>query len=305
MNGLINWFARTKAVSNLLMAGILAGGIWSAFTQVGSEVFPSVDINYVQVSAVWPGASPKDVEQQITSRMEDAFEGAEGVDRIFSASSEGISRVYVEFGPRENMIDATARIRGLADGVPNLPQDMRPIRVEQLKQRQNLVRFAVHGWVSERELIHAAEDVRRQLAQLPNVPQVAIWGFRPEEVAIEVSDTALRSYGLTLDDVASAVRRSSLNLTAGSVKAQSGTIQIRADNLADAEADFEQIIVRQSSEGGEVRVGDIATVIDGYEENPLLATLEGEPAVLVQVMSEGVKDVLRTSKTVKAWYDKK
>ncbi|MEM9303359.1 MAG: efflux RND transporter permease subunit, partial [Pseudomonadota bacterium] len=124
-------------------------------------------------------------------------------------------------------------------------------------------------------------------------------------VSIQVSETALRRFNLTFSDVADAIRSSSLNSSAGTVRTEVGAYQLKVRNQADTEADFASIIVRQSDTGGTIRVGDVATVVDGFEDNEILATLNGVPAVLIQVMTSENMDIVKASDSVRDWIEKR
>ena len=166
-------------------------------------------------------------------------------------------------------------------------------------------RIAVHGHVGERVLSRFADDIRQEVAALQGISIVELFGIRDEEISIEVSESALRRYGISFDEIARAIRASSVNLSAGNLRTDAGQYTLRTRNLADTQIDFENIVVRQLPQGGTIRVGDLATVIDGFEEDEILATLNGEPAVLVQVMSSENMDVVLMSESVNEWIEER
>ena len=132
-----------------------------------------------------------------------------------------------------------------------------------------------------------------------------LFGTRQEEVSIEVSEDALRRYNLSFSEVADAIRNTSINQSAGQVRTEVGTYQLKVRSQADTEAEFNEIIIRETPDGGMIRVGDVATVVDGFEDNPILATLNGEPAVLIQIMSTEVMDIVTASESVNEWIEKR
>ena len=125
------------------------------------------------------------------------------------------------------------------------------------------MRVAVHGDLSERELKRLAETLRREAAQLEAVSLVQLFGVRQEEVSIEVSEDAMRRYNLSFSEVAHAVRNTSINQSVGQVRTEVGTYQLKVRSQADTEAEFNKIIIRETADGAIIRVGDVATVIDG------------------------------------------
>ena len=138
-----------------------------------------------------------------------------------------------------------------------------------------MIRVALAGEVGEKALTRLANQLRNELAGLSYVSQVEVFGSRREEVTIELSERALRNFGLSFSDVATAIRRDSMNVSVGEVRTETGDIQLRAENLADNQDDFEQIIIRQTPQGGIVRVGDVATVLDDFEQIIIRQTPQG------------------------------
>ena len=167
-----------------------------------------------------------------------------------------------------------------------------------------MIRVALAGDVGEKPLTRLANKLRNEMAGLPYISQVDVFGSRREEVTIELSERALRNYGLSFADVSTAIRRDSMNVSVGEVRTRTGDVQLRAQNLADNQTDFEQIVIRQTPDGGTVRVADVATVIDGFEQNEILATLNGKPAVLLQAMSTDDMQVVKASEAVSQWIER-
>ena len=191
------------------------------------------------------------------------------------------------------------------DSISSFPRDIEQPKIQQRIERNEFMRVAVHGDISERELKRLAEQLRREAAQLTAVSVVQLFGVRQEEVSVEVSEEAMRRYKLSFAQVADAIRNSSINQSSGSVRTEVGTYQLKVRNQADTEEEFANIIIRETPEGGAIRVGDVARVIDGFEDNPILATLNGEPAVLLQVMSTETMDIVKASESIRSWIDER
>ena len=168
---------------------------------------------------------------------------------------------------------------------------------------QEISRVAVVGNVGEQTLTRLAEDLREDFASQPYISKVGLFGARKEEVTVELSELALRRYNLTFAEVAAAIRANSINLSSGQVRTGTGDIQLRVLNLADSESDFGSIIIRQTAEGAVIRLRDVAKVIDGFEEQDILATLNGVPAILLQVQSADQMQVVKSSESTKRWID--
>jgi multidrug efflux pump subunit AcrB len=302
MERIIGWWARNPVAANLLMIGIVLAG-FLGFQAMEREAFPVFKIQEVEIEVFWPGAAPQEVEEQIIIRIEEALTNLDSVYRVRSTAAEDYGRLDVS---TYNFVDINTflnDVKNTVDSVNSLPRDIEKPQVRRTEFRQEMIRVAVHGHVSERQLTRLSEDLRDEIAALPYVSIVDLFGTRREEVTIEVSETSMRRFSLGFDEVANAIRASSINLSSGQVRTATGDVRLRARNMADSQQDFEQIIIRQTSDGALVRVGDVARVVDGYEENEILATMDGEPAVLIQMLSTDNMQVVKASNAVKAWME--
>lgn len=300
MNGLIEWWARNKVAANLLMFGIFLAGFF-AFTSMERELDPQVRFPGLQILVTWPGASPVEVEEQIVTRIEESVRDLDNIEWVRSFAGEGLGEVYIL---AEQSVDFTQFMNDVkirVDSISSLPRDIEPPRVSQWVNRNEMIRVALHGDIGERNLKRLAETLRREAAQLPAVNIVELFGVRAEEVSVEVSEESLRRYNLSFAQVADAIRNNSLNSSGGTVRTEAGEFKLTARNLADTRRDFESIILRQTPDGGTIRVGDVATVIDGFEDNEILATLNGEPTVLLQVMTTETMDIVTASESITTW----
>ena len=300
MNNLIAWWARNTVAANLVMLGIFVAG-FIGFNSMEKEMDPQVRFPGLQIQVSWPGASPQEVEEQIVARIEESVSDLDSIEWVRSSSGEGQGEVYILAEQQVDFTQFMNDVKIRVDSISSFPRDIEPPRVQQWVNRDEYMRIAVHGDIGERALKRLAETLRREAAQLPAITVVQLFGTRQEEISIEVGENSLRRYNLTFSDVATAIRNSSLNQSAGSVRTEVGTYQLKVRNQADTEADFSKIIIRETPDGGIIRVGDVATVIDGFEDNPILATLNGEPAVLIQVMTTETMDIVKASESIRKW----
>lgn len=302
MRAITQWWASNPVAANLLMIILLIGGLVS-YAQIEREIEPYVEFPGASTYVAWPGASPQDVEEQIIVRMEEALSVVEGVNRMWSFAGEGGGSVTVVGKNATDEAKLMADVKRAVDAINSFPPAAERPQINVFRNQQEMIRLAVSGdeTVPERVLKRYAEQVRREVALLGHIPSVGLFGVRAEEVSIEVSEEALRQFGLTFSDVAEAVRGRSVNTSSGQIRTAVGDMQLRTRNLADSRIDFENIIVRQDASGATIRVRDVATVIDGFEEVDILATVNGERTILVQVMSGPNMDVVKMSDNVMAY----
>jgi multidrug efflux pump subunit AcrB len=300
VNGLIEWWARNSVAANLLMVGIFVSGI-IGFSSMEREMDPQVRFPGLEINVNWPGAAPQEVEEQIVARIEEAVSDMDEIEWVRSSSAEGYGGVYILAEQQVDFTQFMNDVKIRVDAISSFPRDIEPPQVRQWVNRNEFIRVAVHGDLGERELKRLAERLRREAAVLPAITVVQLFGVRREEVSIQVSEEALRRYGMSFNDVATAIRDTSINQSSGSVRTEVGTYQLKVRSQADTEKEFSEIIIRQTEDGGIIRVGDVATVVDGFEDNPILATLNGEPAVLLQVMTTETMDIITASESIRKW----
>ncbi len=302
MNRAIAWFAHNHVAANLLMALLVAGGLMTLPT-IRQEMIPDVDLDLVTASVVYPGASPEEVEEAIVVRVEEALDGLPGIKRLRSTASEGVGSVIVELRAGEDVSRRLADIRARVDAIDNFPDEAKRPVVKQAEIGRIVLSIAVSGDVGEHTLKQSAEKVRDDLTALPGITQVEVRAARPYEIRLEVSEDALQRFGVTFDDVANAVRRASVDLPGGSVRAQGGEILLRAKGKADNAQAFGEIALISRNDGARLRVRDVARVIDGFAETDQAALFDEEPAVLVTVFQVGDEKMLDVSEITQAYIE--
>ena len=302
MTRVIAWFVGNPVAANLLMMILVVGGVIS-LTQVKQEEFPEIDLGLIQVRVPYLGAAPEEVELGVCIRIEEALEGAQGIYRMTSASSEGMCSVTLELNSGADDIEALNDIKGRVDAISTFPAETeRPI-VSLLTSRNQGLEIAIAGDADERTLKNIALEIREDLAAMEGISQVEVAYVRADEISIEVSEQTLRRYGLTLDQVANAVRRSSLDLPGGSIRAGSGEILVRTKGQAYRGSEFEDVVVVSAGDGTTITLGDIATIIDGLEEGDLSVRFDGQPAAMVAVYQLSSEDIIDIRDKVRAYVE--
>lgn len=294
MKGIVSWFASNSVAANLLMFVAFVGGIVS-FNTMERELFPTIEINGASVSIAWQGASPEDVEDQLVSRVEEAVADIDGIKRITSTSSEGVGSVNIQGETDIDMDRLIDEVERRVSQINNLPQAAFQPQVIRWKPSGPGVAFfglAIHGDVDARTLKRVAEEVRDDIAALPGGQLAQVNAVLDEEVSIEVTEESLRRYGLTFADIATAVRRSSVNSSGGQVRTDIGTVGIQTRQQADSAEEFGEIIISQSVDGGIVRIRDVGTVIDGFVDADISATYDGDRTAFVFVEPPEEMDIV-------------
>ncbi|GAB5561765.1 MAG: efflux RND transporter permease subunit [Synoicihabitans sp.] len=299
--GLIAWFNDNHVAANILMMFLVIGGIISA-TQMRTETFPAIDPRLITVSVPYPGATPYEVADGITSRVEQALQGIEGVKRITSTASEGLGLVRVELNDFADADDVYNEVETAVNSLVSFPpaDAERPI-VTKVKATPNVLTLAIFGEASEKTLRFWADTIEDELQQLPGVALVQLRGIRDYEISIEVSENELRNYGLTIEDVGNAVRAFSSDTPAGLVESEQGEILLRVQEQRFTGPEFAQIVVRALPDGSVLRLGDIARVDDGFEDTNLVSRFDGSRAAFIDVKRSESEDTLAVAETVKTY----
>jgi multidrug efflux pump subunit AcrB len=299
MKKLITYFVRNPVAANLLMLMMFVGGIWGYFS-LQREFIPQTTINGMSVSVSWPGASPRDVEQQLVVRIEEAVDGLDGIDYIEGNAREGGASVNIrtKIGiDYEKMID---QVKARVDSIQNLPPDAFRPQVSRWDARADIIYLALYSETMDRlTLQREATQLRQELSKLPGLQLTSQISKLEEQVTIEISEEALRRYGLTFSQVATAISGNSVNLSAGTVETTAGNLQLRARNLANSSDEFNNIIIRQTAEGGTVRVRDIANVIDGFANDDFDARFDGQPTAIFQVVSPDEMNITKSGEAIR------
>ncbi len=302
--GLIAWWAQNSVAANLIMLVAVVAGV-VGYTTLDRLVFPTISVNIAQVSVTWQGASPQDVEEQIITRIEESVANLAGIDQITSTAFEGRGTVRIQALNSVDMAVFMDEIKLRIDAINNFPADsFRPV-VRRLQNTSWFMGLALHGDIDPLTLKRLADDIRDDIAfSVPGASRAIATGTLSEEVAIEVSETSLRRYNLTFDEVARAIAGSSINTSAGRVRTQTGSVSLNSRNLADSAEEFERIVIRQSADGADVRVSDVARVIDGFEDANFVSSFNGEPMVLIGLVTlEENMDVVASRQGLDAYLE--
>ncbi len=302
MKGLIAWMVRHPVAANLLMAFLVIAGLTSALT-LKQQVFPEIDLEVIEVRVVYQGAAPDEIEEAIIQRIEEQIEGIEGIERVTSFAAEGVGVVRAELTREARVPRKLDEVKSAVDRITTFPDEAERPEVKELTTRQRVIELAVYGDAGEAVLRELAYRIKEELAATPGLSLVQVARVRNYEVSIEVPNDALRAYGLTLQDLATTVGRSSLDLPGGDIKAQGESILLRTKGRNYDRRDFEKIVVVSARTGARVRLTDIARIEDGFRDEDLIMRYQGKPAAFVQVFRVGDEKVLDIVRKVEEYVD--
>ncbi len=291
MRALIGWMARHPVAANLLMLLIVIAGLVNMLT-TKQEVFPEINFDTVEVRVVYQGATPDEIEESIVQRIEEQIQGIDGIDRVTGVAAEGVGVVRAELTRGTQTNRKLDEIRSAVDRITTFPEQAERPEVREIVNRQRVMELAVYGDAGEATLRELAFRIKDELSATPGISLAEVARVRNYEVSIEVGNDMLRAYGLTLQDLATTVRRSSLDLPGGEIKAGTESILLRTKGRNYNRRDFDNIIVAAAPGGASVRLADIARIDDGFRDEDLVMRYNGKPAAFVQVFRVGEEKVL-------------
>ncbi|SKB06905.1 Multidrug efflux pump subunit AcrB [Prosthecobacter debontii] len=301
---MISWFARNHVAANLLMFAAMLGGVWTLMSdRVPLEVFPDRPSRMISITVPYPASDPEEVEEGIVLKIEESIQQVGSIKHINStaSSSGGTVIVEVEDGkdPREVLDDIKIRV----DAIPNMPELAEKPTIQLDDNFHEVITVAIAADMAEADLRRLGEQIRDEISALPGITHVGIAGVRPYEIGIEIPEAKLRKYGLNLERVSEAIRNSALDLPAGVVQTEAGDVSIRTKGRAYTGQDYANVVVLTREDGTKVTLGEIALIQDGFNENPLLARLNGKRCVVVNVMREGGQNAIRIAESVKTYIE--
>jgi multidrug efflux pump subunit AcrB len=298
--GLIAWFTYNPVAANLLMFFIILGGIVS-YQMMTKRMQPDIQPNMVRISVPYLGAAPQEVEQGVIIKIEEAIQDVKGSKRINSTASEGMGTVVAEIENYIDLDDAVNDIKIKVDSIATFPGETEKPLIAKVEFSQGVVWLSVFGEMDQRSRQTLAQEIRDEVMALPEVNKADILGSRPYEISVEVSDATLRSYGLTLSEVANKIRQFSVDLPGGEIKTNGGDIRLRTLGQAYSGLEFSQLVLRTNADGTRLMLGDIAKVTDGFVESDGYARFNGLSATVIQVQSLGEQNDIAISNAVRAY----
>ena len=301
--GIIAWFANNAVAANLLMIFIILMGLASYFT-IQRQMFPNIEINYITVSAQYPGASPQEIEESILIKVEEALKDVTEIKRTVARAFRDSGTVTLEIDTDEELTDVLDKVKLRVDGIATFPAGMEPVNISQIEFQQDVIEMPLVGDLPLPELKIIANEIEDELLQLGNVSLVEV-STPSDEIAIEIKPEMLRKYSLSIADVSRAISNYSTNISAGQLRTNAGIISVRVENQYYSGNEFAQIPVKIGTAGAKVTLGDIATIKDGFTEGERYFKYNGKNAIYMSVSATKSQNTIPVANTVKAYIEQR
>jgi len=295
---MIRYFAAHPTAANILMIAIILLGL-SSLSGLNKETFPQLKSDKVQVKIPYPGASPEDVEEGICNRLEDATDGISFLEEQKCEARDNLSIFTVTMQEGGNIKTFKDDIQAAIDTITDFPDGIEDITVKELGRVDTVLLLAISSDLPPTELKALAEYYRKRLLQTANIPIAEIQGFSQHEYRIEIKPDALQAYKLSIQDIADLIKSQALDSPAGLLEANERAYQIRFENQRRTPEALADLVILTTDKGGQVRLGDIATIKDQFELENKRAILNGQPTAQILISKNKSDDTLKVFYAVK------
>jgi HAE1 family hydrophobic/amphiphilic exporter-1 len=299
---MIGFFARHPTAANLLMLIIIGLGLIS-LPEIKRETFPVFQAKKVNVSIVYPGANPYDVESALCVPLEDAIDGTNQVNEIQCEAREGLAIAVIEMIEKGDISRLMADVKNAIDGIDTFPEQIESPILEEQGRTDEVIHLAIQAKMNDVKLKEYAEQVKRKLKREPGISLVNVDGFSDHQLRVNISLAKLRQYGITIQDVANALSSQNLKMPSGVLKGQDKTVMLRFDQQSITATDLENTIIASSKAGGQIRLIDIAKVEDRFELQESKVIFDGERAALLKIKKTKQQDAIDLVTQVRDFID--
>ncbi|MEJ2611477.1 MAG: efflux RND transporter permease subunit [Candidatus Thiodiazotropha sp.] len=301
---MIDFSIRNPLLVNLFLIIVLIAGVisWYAMPQ---EMFPVVEQDKVSIKTLFEGASPEEVERQITLPIEQELDGLADIDVISSTSNEGSSSILIELKSGSNVDNFMRKVRTALDQVDDLPEEAEEPELARLETRFPVISVSLFGDISRGELYKIADQIKDGLIQIPGSASVGIAGDREWEIWVVVDPQVLAARAVSLNQIATALRNNMRDLPGGTLKSAGGDIRLRGMGVPPDPERMSNIVLRRNEQGGVLRLGDLAKVQLRLEEIQTLGRFNGKPSVNLTLNKTSQASTIEVARLVREFVDKR
>ena len=304
MRKVVEFFVRYPIWANAILVTIIIFGVLG-YLNMKMSFFPELPPDEITVSVAYPGASPEEMEEGVTIKIEEALKGIVGIEEVTSVSSENTATVDIETSDGYDIDEVLAEVKNAVDGISSYPVGAEPPLVS--KDRgggsSRAAFLDLRGGNDLRALKEKAETIEDDLLNSGVISQVSVFGYPNLEISIEVSEDDLSRYGLTFAQIANAVRFNNRDISGGSIKTTEEEIRIRANSQTFAPEAIGRIVLRANTDGSNLLLRDIADIKMQFADTPNRSFTNGQLAVSISVSKLPEEDLQEISKWLDSYMD--
>ncbi len=303
-SGVISWFLANPVAAGLVTLFILCAGVMSAFS-IGKQYEPVQPSKWISISTQYPGASPQEVEDAILTRLEEAIRPLPGIRSFHSEARYGSGTLMLEAKDPAALQSLMDEVQLRVSSMPAFPQDVEKPLIEVVRNWRRVMFVQIYGDMDQATVKEVTKQIRDEIAALPGIGRAHIPWLARYEVVIEVEPLQLQKYQLSLAAIAQQVAAASGNIGAGLLRSSAGDLQIRAAAQALTPDEFAAIALRQLPDGSVLKLGDVATIRDGFEEKGAFFGFNGQAGEAISVESIDDQNDIAIAETVRRYLEEK
>ena len=290
-----------QVLVNMVMLVVLVAGVAFAFTIV-REMFPESRADSILIVAAYPATQPEELEKAVTIKIEEAVRDVEGIEKVNSTISEGLSSTTLTLYNEVADVDAVLQeVKNEVDAIADLPDDLERITVAKAEPTLPVIMVALHGEGDEADLKRAARNLRDEILLLPGVSDVSMSGIRDDEISVELRPAKLQEYDITFNEVAQAIGATNIDISGGNLKGDRSQVSVRTLGEELSGQELEDIEIKTLPGGAVIRLSDVATIIDRFVDSDQRSFFQGEPSVNLIVQKTSDQDAIQISGLVQAF----
>lgn len=285
---------------NMLMVVVFIMGVFTVIN-IPKEAAPTVDFGSAIINVIYPGVSPEEIEYLIIKKIEDQLQNLDDVDYITSTAQEGRANIRVVFDARANTDKAWEKLNEEMNKVTDLPADaMDPVLI-QLKMREvnEMCQISLSGDFSGNSLREISENLKEQLQNIRFISKVEVFGTQDRQIHINADLDRLNHYGLSFNDISSAIQTRNLNVPGGTVNFGKAEFIVRSMGEFQTTEEIIELIVKSDQNGRVILLGDVASVSDTLEEKRIISKLDNRPSINFSVYKKAEGNIIDVMKEVR------
>lgn len=287
--GPLSWMARNPVAANILMIILLVGGMLMS-TRITKDVFPNFVLGTITISVSYSGATPSEIEKSITNVIEEALEGVDGIKETAATVKSGSTTVTLTLQDYADENKVLQDVKAEVDRISTFPKEAEAPIIALQARHVEVLNVLLYGNKDYQILRYWADIIKDDLVQSPLIARVDVEGAKDLEIHVEVPQDNLRKYGLKLEDIASIIGDTALELGGGTLETRSGDILLRVDERRDYAKEFSDIVVRTNEDGSRLLLEDIAEISEGVEDVTRWSEFNGEDTIFLAIYKDDSHD---------------
>ena len=294
---MIDYSIKNPLVVNLFLFLVVVVGVIS-WQSMPEEMFPVVEKDSIKIITKYDGASPEEVEKQVTIPIEDTLDNLQDVDFYYSKSSESVSSITLRLKPEADVDELLRTVRDLADAIDGFPEEADEPEISRVKTRFPVISVSIYGETRKSLLFNNAKKIKQKIMQLDGVAGVGIAGNRDDEIWVIINPSVMSAKKISTKEIIYALRNNIRDLPGGSVKSLEGDILLRGLGSSSIKS-IENITLRNNNIGGQLLLKEVASVEQRLEEENSVGRFNGKKAVNMSVTKTADASVFDVSKNVR------